>query len=135
MTLRFDGLLLFGVITRQSDTTGRRRYQEEHIPGVAGSRIYDLGPESNDWTVRGRVIETASTFQGALQKALAVVERGISYKGNGLYLFEDTAGKKWRFCLLAEYKQVGEFQPCVYRGLAASTAMITATVRQVLPGA
>lgn len=133
MPAKFDGQNIFGSLTRQTGMAPRHRWQEEHVPGIGGSRVYDLGADGAVWQIRGRIVTTSPTYGLALNACVDAVMAGASYHNGGLYTFTDAGGNSYDNCLLVSYQQAGEYQTCDYNGQPACTVVVTATVRWMLP--
>lgn len=133
MIALFAGQQIWGSFTRVVFSGANRRWQEEQVPGLGGSRIYDLGPGTPSWMVTGRIVAVGVSYQAALDAAVEAVLLGASYSNSSLYTFRDAAGNEFENCLLASFTQSSEHQACDYAGSPASTVKVSGQVRWMFP--
>jgi hypothetical protein len=97
------------------------------MPGVNGFRVYRMGTASLTWTITGRIIVPS---RGDIENAVATGQAKMDGKP---YTFTTAAGNAYFYCLLTDFRPVGNPQAVTFNGAPAWTQEVTGTVENMAP--
>jgi hypothetical protein len=123
----FNNAPLWGSQTRQDGPYKTRRDLRQVMPGVNGFRVYRMGTTSQVWTVTGRLVTPS---RGDIENAIA---SGQAYMDGNPYAFTTAAGTTFLYCLLTDFRPIGNPQAVTYNGAPAWTQEVQGTVENMAP--